>query len=111
MVPLRQCAEIFFIFPPIFFDIGNIVPLLEFRSNIIRATNFVEESVPTNDLEGLLVRIEFRNCLHHIELSLRNTGLFIVCEKILQSFYKLSFLASGRRLEPDCPERYARKII
>ena len=104
MVPLRQCAESLFVFPPIVLDVGKLVPLLEFQSYIIRATYFIEKAVAAYDIEGTLIRVKLCNCLHHIELSLSYTGFFIVSEKILKTFYKLSFLAAGEWLEPYCPE-------
>ena len=94
VIPLRQCAERFFVLPPIVFDVGKLIPLLEFHPNIIRAANFIKKAVTAYDLECLLVRIKLSDCLHHIELGLGYTGIFIIGKEILKSFDKLSFLTS-----------------
>ena len=94
MVPLRQAAERILIFPPVILDVGYFVPLCKFQSYIIRATHFIEQAVTRDDLEGLLIRIKLCNCLHHIELSICQTRLFIVCEKILKTLYKFAFLTA-----------------
>ena len=91
-----------------FHDVGKFIPFLKLSPNIIRATNFIEESVTRYHIKGFLIRIKLRNCLHDIELSIGNTCIFIVCEKILKSLHKLTFLAAGKRRIPYCPERNAR---
>ena len=55
-----------------FHDVGKFIPFLKLSPNIIRATNFVEESVTRYHIKGFLIRIKLRNCLHDIELSISN---------------------------------------
>ena len=104
MISLRQFAESLLVLPPIVSDIRKLISFLKFFSNIIRATDFIEESVTADDLKSLLIRIEFRNRLHYIELRFCHTGLRIVCKEILDSLDQLAALTAGKRFEIYCPE-------
>ena len=100
MILSRQIAEMLLVFPPIINYILDFVSFDKFLPNIIRATNFIEESDTGNDIEGLLIRIKLRNCLHDIELSLCKTSFRIVSKKELKPLYQFACKAAEIRLVP-----------